>query len=317
MQRHIPPRRRAVATAPRLSAASVVGLFVFVVLAWGLTWVAMKVVVREMTPVWAVAARTWIAVAVLVPAVALTGQLVLPPRRDVPVVLVIALFHMAAFAVLMTAGLQHVSAGRTIVLGYTTPLWVAPAAWFFLREPISVRRACGIGLGLGGLLLLFDPRTFDWYDRDALFGNCLILGAAVCWSVSIVYTRAHRWVASPFQLVLWQMLLAAVVLTGAAIALEGGPRVVLSATALVALLYNGAVGTALGFWAMTVVNKELPAVVTSLGVLATPVVGLMLSALLLHERVDATLVLSSLLILTGIAIGTVAGGRGRTAEERS
>jgi drug/metabolite transporter (DMT)-like permease len=78
----------------------------------------------------------------------------------------------------------------------------------------------------------------------------------------------------------------------------------LSTSATAALLYNGAIGTALGFWAMTVVNKELPAVVTSLGVLATPVIGLMLSAIMLHESVDAVLISSSLLVLTGIAIGT-------------
>jgi hypothetical protein len=42
---------------------------------------------------------------------------------------VISLFHMVAFAALMTAGLKFVSTGRTIVLGCTTPLWVASGAW--------------------------------------------------------------------------------------------------------------------------------------------------------------------------------------------
>src|SRR5262245_33697422 len=120
-----PPGREA-AIAAELNAITVSGLFVFVVFAWGLNWVVMKIVVKEIAPVWAVALRTRIAVAVLVPAVAVTGQLILPARSDLPVVLVISLFHMVAFAALMTAGLKHVSAGRTIVLGYTTPLWVAP-----------------------------------------------------------------------------------------------------------------------------------------------------------------------------------------------
>lgn len=288
----------------QLTTLSVVALFAFVVCAWGLNWVVMKIVVRELVPLWAVAIRTLIALAVFLPAVLITGQFIVPTRRDIPVVLVISLFHMVAFAALMTLGLQYVTAGRTIVLGYSTPLWVAPAAWFFLKDDLSSRRILGIGLGLSGLLLLFNQSTFDWSSRDALQGNGLILLAALCWSVSIVYTRAHRWSATPFQLVLWQTLIAAVILTGLALYIEGLPVLSLSTPAVLALLYNGAVGTALGFWAMTVVNKELPATAASLGVMATPVVGLVLSAFMLGEPIDLILIISSLLILTGIAIGT-------------
>lgn len=292
-----------------MAMGAVVGLFLFVIFAWGLNWVSMKVLVRELTPVWAVALRTWIAVVVLVPAVLLSGQFVVPRRGDLPVVFVIAMFHMVAFAVLMAAGLQYIPAGRAIVLGYTTPLWVAPAAWLFLREPLSLQRIAGIGLGMAGLLLLFEPGAFHWHDGHLILGNALILAAALCWSVSIVYTRAHRWLATPFQLVLWQALLAAVSLTLVAIVLEGPPRVSLSARAMAALIYNGVIGTALGYWAMAEVNKALPAVVTSLGLLGTPVVGLGLSVLLLGERADPTLVISGLLILAGILLGS--GVRGK------
>ncbi len=278
-------------------------LLVFVVFAWGFNWIAMKIVVQEMTPLWAVAVRTIIAAVVLLPALVLSRQLVIPSRSDLPVILVIALFHMAAFAALMTAGLTYVSAGRAIVLGYTTPLWVAPGAWLFLREPLRPRQIGGIVLGVLGLLLLFDPGAFDWRDPRALMGNGLILLAALCWSVSILYIRAHRWTATPFQLVLWQTLLAGTVLSVLALIFEGAPTLSLSTPALAGLVYNGAIGTALGFWAMTVVNKELPAITTSLGLLGTPVVGIGLSALVLGEAIDPKLVISALMILAGVAIG--------------
>jgi drug/metabolite transporter (DMT)-like permease len=291
---------------PRASARASwrnVALLAFIVLAWGLNWVVMKVVVQEVTPLWAVAMRTIMATVVLVPALVLTGQFIVPRRSDVLIILVISLFHMVGFAALMTAGLKYVPAGRAIVLGYTTPLWVAPGAWLFLRETISFRQLIGIGLGLLGLLLMFDPNAFDWQDTNALLGNVLILLAAVCWSISIVYTRAHRWTATPFQLVLWQTFLAAVVLSVLALTFEGAPRVAMSMKAFLALVYNGAIGTALGYWAMTVVNKELPAISSSLGVLGTPVVGIGLSILILGEPMDPMLVLSAMMILAGIAVG--------------
>lgn len=92
-------------------------------------------------------------------------------------------------------------AGRAIVLGYTTPLWVLPAAWLFLREPITIRQLAGCAVALAGLALFFNPASFDWSDEQALLGNALLLLAAACWAISIVFVRTHTWVSTPFQLV--------------------------------------------------------------------------------------------------------------------
>lgn len=284
------------------STLSTIALFGFVVLAWSLNWVVMKLAVQEITPLWAVAIRTGLAALVLFPALLATGQLARPPRADLPVLLVIALFHMVAFAALMTVGLTFVPAGRAIVLGYSTPVWVAPAALLVLGERVPARQAVGIAIGLAGLLLLFGQGSLNWGSRTALLGNGLVTLAALSWSVSIVYTRAHRWATTPLQLMPWQCLLATVVLSVLALLVEGAPPARMGTPALLALAYNGVVGTALGFWAMTVVNRRVPAATASLGVLATPVLGIGLSALLLGEGLDPVLIGSALAILVGVVL---------------
>jgi drug/metabolite transporter (DMT)-like permease len=303
------PDRGPAATSP----LSTLALFGFVVTAWSLNWVVMKLAVQEVRPLWAVAIRTALAALVLFPPLLATGRLRRPPRADLPVLLAISLFHMTAFAALMTMGLALVPAGRAIVLGYTTPLWVAPAAFVFLGERISARQSAGIVVGLVGLLLLFGPASLDWGNRQALLGQVLLLAAALCWSVSIVYTRAHRWVATPLQLMPWQCLLATMVLASLAFLVEGPPPdpARTSTAAVLALAYNGVIGTALGFWAMTVVNRRVPATTAALGVLATPVLGIGLSAAFLGEGLDPQLILSAFIILAGIALGVT--GRKRSA----
>ncbi|WP_332119627.1 DMT family transporter [Azorhizobium caulinodans] len=291
------------AAPPVAQLLTTIGLFLFVVVAWSLNWVVMKLAVRDITPLWAVAVRTAMAAAVLIPALWARGQLVRPPRADYPIMLVISLFHMVAFAALMTAALTYASAARTIVLGYTTPLWVAPAAYLFLRERMTLLQMAGIGIGMAGLLLLIGPGALDWSSRQAVLGSVLPLLAAMCWSVSIVSTRGHRWTATPLQLMPWQCLLATAVLAVLAFWFEGPPPVRLGMPALLALAYNGVIGTALGFWAMTVVNRRVPAATAALGVLATPAVGIGLAAVVLGEGLDPVLILSALLILTGVVIG--------------
>src|SRR5262249_43685598 len=120
--------------------------------------------------------------------------------------------HMVAFTGLVSIGLQFVPAGRSVVLGYTTPLWVTIGAGLFLGEPLTPSRIIGLIVGLSGLLLLFDPSTFDWSNHDAIIGNALVLVAALCWTASILHVRAHKWVSTPFELVPWQALLATCVL---------------------------------------------------------------------------------------------------------
>jgi drug/metabolite transporter (DMT)-like permease len=298
-----------------LSRRTALLLFAVVVVMWGSNWAVTKTLVLSVSPLWATAIRSAIATVALLAVLLARGQLMLPRRGDVPVVLTVALLHMGAFSALVAFGLQFVPVGRSIVLGYTTPLWVAPAAWLFLREPVTKSRLAGVGLGLAGLATMFNPLAFDWGDRNALIGNGLILLAALCWAANILYVRAHTWISTPFQLVFWQALLASGILAMLAWWVDGIPRIDWNPGLAGAFLYAGICGTALAHWAMVSVNRSLPTVTTSLGLLATPVVGVAISAICLGEPIGMSLISAMLMILAGIAIGTMP--HGRSALDRS
>ncbi|WP_063584497.1 DMT family transporter [Achromobacter ruhlandii] len=292
---------------PRRQALS---LLIVVVLAWGFTWIVSKLLLQYMTPLWAVAARSVVgAAALLVLGVALR-RVAWPVRADIPVILSVGLLHMGAFAALVSLGLQYVPAGRSVVLAYTTPLWVIPAARVFLGESIGRGRQLGLALGVLGLAVIFNPLAFDWGNREAVFGNGLVLLAALCWAANIVYVRAHRWVTPPFELAFWQALLASGVLAAVAWAAEGAPRVVWHADLAWLLGYGGVFGIAVAYWAAVNVNRSLPAGVTAIGLLGVPVVGLLCSAAMLHEPLTLPLSLGMALIVGGIAAGVLDKGRG-------
>lgn len=288
-----------------LSRRTAILLFAVVVSTWGVNWVVTKMIVQSVTPLWATALRSAIASAALLGLLLARGQFIVPRRGDVPVVLAIGLLHMVAFAALVAFGLKFVPVGRSIVLGYTTPLWVAPGAWLLLGEAMTRMRVAGIGLGLAGLVVMFNPLAFDWGDDRALLGNGLILLAALCWAISILYVRAHTWISTPFQLVFWEALLAAAVLATLALCIDGAPRIIWTPDLASAFLYAGVIGTALGYWAMAMVSRSVPAVTASLGVLATPVIGVAVSAIAFGETIDLPLVIAMVMILGGIAIGTM------------
>jgi len=287
------------------SRAAAIALFASIVLAWGITWTVAKLIVAEVPPFWMSAIRSVVATIGLGALLLVRGQMIIPKRGDIAVIVMISVPHMIVFSILMGYGLQHVPVGRSVVLAYTTPLWVALGAWPFLRERIPPARAAGIALGLAGLAFLFNPLAFDWSNGNALFGNAMLLLSALAWSVSILYTRAHKWVSSPFQLVFWQALLASIVLLILAPLVEGAPTFAFSPRLAALFLYTGLIGTAYAFWALAIVNRSLPASTTALGILATPVAGIAGSTLFLSESLDPPLLIAAAMILSGIAIGTL------------
>lgn len=282
---------------------------IIVIVAWGLTWPVNKVVLATLSPLWAVTLRSAIATVALFALTAWRGRITLPPRQDLPVLLSITLLHMVGFNLLASWGLGLVPTGRTVVLAYTTPLWVTPGAALLLREPLTPRRLIGVLVGLAGLVTLFNPLALDWSDRAVVLGNLAILAGALLWAVSILHIRAHRWVSTPFALIPWETLLATALLVP--IALSTTPPVPgdWSPSFVVLLLYLGIVGTAVAYWATATASRHLPAVTTSLGLLATPVVSVITATLWLGEPLTLSLSIAIVLVLGGVAIGSTATDR--------
>jgi drug/metabolite transporter (DMT)-like permease len=276
---------------------------VTVVVAWGLVWPVNKVLLESLSPLWVLAIRSAIATVALFAIAAVLGRLARPPRTDLPVLLSITLLHMVGFGALGAWGLQLVTTGRTVVLAYTTPLWVAPGAALFLGERLTGRRLVGVGVGLLGLVLLFNPLAFDWSDRRAIVGNGAVLVAAFLWAASILHIRGHRWRSTPFDLVPWEMLLATLIVTPLAWAVDGPPRLAWDVRVAALLLYAGIPGTAVAYWATAMASRALPAVTTSLGLLATPVLSVVIATLWLGEPVTLSLAAAIVLILGGVALG--------------
>ena len=294
--------------APPASTTQARLLLLVVVLAWGAMWPVNKALLNYMPPIWSVALRTIISMLSLFAISLFVTGLALPQRRDLPVLISMVVLHMVAFTILTQLALRLVPAGRSAVLAYTSVLWAPLGAALVLGETLSRRRMLGLGLGILGLLTIFNPMTFDWSDRAAISGNAALLLAAMLWAASIVHNRAHVWRATPFQLAPWQALLAALLLSLAAAAVEGPPVVRWSTEAVLLLVFAGIPGTALAYWAAAVSSSQLPASTTSLGLLGTPAVSIVLAMLLLGEPPTVPLLLALGLLIAGILIG-VSGRR--------
>jgi drug/metabolite transporter (DMT)-like permease len=298
--------------AARAPAARAYLLLAAVVVFWGINWPVMKVGLQAVPPFAYALSRLAIGAATLFAVLAATGRLARPGRADLPVVISVALLQMVAFMTCVNFGLMRVDAGRAAIMAYTTPLWVTPVAVGVLGERLSARKGAGLALGLAGVAVLFNPMGFDWSEPRVVTGNSLLMLAAFGWAGAILHTRNHAWRSSPLQLAPWQMSLAAPVMLGFALVFEHDMQIAWTPALGANLLYNGVVATAFCFWAVVTVQRSLPAVSTSLGLLAVPTAGMLLSGAILGEPLTATRLGGLVLILAGMGLVNLADLR-RTA----
>ena len=288
-----------------MSASKGAALLLLVVFGWGLTWPINKALLESLSPFWLAALRSAVAAISLLLVTLPRGRLVIPPRSDLPVLLSITLLHMVGFAVLANIGLQLVPVGRSVVLAYTTPLWVMPGAAIFLGERLTARRMMGVALGLLGLGVLFNPFAFDWSDRNSMLGHAALLVAALLWAASILHIRGHKWKSTPFQLLPWETFLATAILFAVALILE--PRLVVEWNArLILLLFaTSTLGVVIPYWAIASAGRHLSAGTVSLGVLGAPIVSILAAAIALGEVPEVSVWVAIVCVLGGVAIGTI------------
>jgi drug/metabolite transporter (DMT)-like permease len=279
-------------------------LLALLVVVWAASWPAIKIGVATVPPVWYGCLRYLIATACLFALVALRGWLVWPTPSDWRLVGVSGALQMGAYSALTGFALTRLPPGRASVLAFSTPLWVAPLAAWRLHERVSARAWCGIGVGLAGVLVIAAP-TLRSGGRHGLLAYASLMAAAAAWAVSIVAVRAHRFDAPTLALAPWQALVAAALLGPLALVLEGRPPRI-GPSALASLAYVGPVATAFAYWAVVEAGRHFRASTMAMVLLATPSLGLVISALALGERVDGPLVAGVLLVGAGIRLATAA-----------
>jgi drug/metabolite transporter (DMT)-like permease len=288
-------------------------LLATVVLVLGFNWPVMATGLKSITPIWMSVFRVMGAAVVVITIGAVRGKMSVPPRRDLPIIVSLAIFRLASVFVLVFTALQLVPPGRSSVVVWTTSLWTVPIAAIFLGERMSSRRWMGLSLGIAGVLVLFEPWGFDWNEPGVALGHGLLILAAIVNAATAVHIRAHRWTIAPLEAIPWQLLGAAIPLVILGLIVEGPPAIDWTPQLVWVVLYQGMLATGIAFWAQIVILRNFSAVSTNLTLMAVPVVGVASSAILLGEDVTTELAIGLVLVIVGVALNLLSD-RGVAAE---
>ncbi len=289
-------------------------LLVCLAVVWGVHWPLAKVALRDLPPFTYGALRAGVALVAVAMFLAVRRGIRLPDRRDLPVVLSVGLGQMAGGIVLMNLALPLISAGRSSILVYTMPLWVAVMQMTAFRDSGGMRRAGGLALGLIGIGLLLNPQSIDWSSSGQVLGCAALLFSAIIWAATTIHVRGHEWHSQPIDLEIWQLVIAAIPLVAAALVLEGGRSIDWAPTPIALVIYSGVLATAVAFWLSQSISRSLSPLGATMGFLAVPVVGVISSSLLLAEPLTLLDLVGALVTFAGIAIVSIRPEQQSTAN---
>ena len=287
---------RAAVPLSRAGLLQLAGSVVLLSSAWPVT---KSAVASGAAPLWFAFGRAGLSAVLAFALLGAAGRLRLPTRQDLPTILSVGLLQLAAFFAFAHAAVAWVPAGRTAILANVTTIFVVPLSVLVLGEAIPLRRWLAALLGVGGVAVLMGPWSIDWAARDVLIGHLFLLAAALCFAVSMTIVRSRPPHASMLQLLPWCFGVATIALIPVLVVHRGGPGL-WPARAVWSMVYIGGIAGPLGTWCVMQAAAVLPAMVSSVGFLMTPAVGLLLATVLLGEPLGADLLLGAGLILAGV-----------------
>jgi drug/metabolite transporter (DMT)-like permease len=274
-------------------------LLVLLALVWGLSWPIMKVALDEIGVFTLRALGFSISAASLFALIHLQGRNPSIARGTAWLHIAIAsMFNVIAFGLLSSFAQLAATTSRVVIVNYTMPVWGSLMAWLILGERPDMRAGIGLALCIGGLAVLVYPVA----SAQSALGLLLAFGCALCWAAGTVYMKWARIPSDLLTVTAWQIALGAVVFVVALPVVQGMPAPApVSLKTILAVTYNGLVGTGFAYVLWFAIIERLPTATAALGALATPVIGVTGSMLMLGERPTTADIIGFALILAAAA----------------
>lgn len=208
---------------------------------------------------------------------------------------------LAVYALPFAFSYTQLSAGTgALILFGCTQVTMLIAALAAGERPQPIQWI-GLALALGGLVNL----VFPGLTAPSPFAATLMTIAGVCWGL---YTLRGRGSSNPLSVTLGNFTRSVPLMIAASVVVW--PRVHVEPRGILFAVASGAFASGLGYVAWYTVLPRLSAVRAAVVQLAVPLLAAGGGVLLMSETISLRLVLSTILVLGGIAM-TIGGGRRR------
>src|SRR5437588_3363967 len=279
--------------------------FALLYVLWGSTYLAMRVIVRDMPPYVAGAVRYLIAGPIMLGTLALMGRKVSLSFQDLRRLLVISILLLSIGNIGVLWGEEYVSSGLASLIVALVPIWVViMEAWFFRAGRMTAKGLFGLALGIVGLLVLLWPRiaSSSHLGRLELLGSAILAGASFFWSLGSIFSHRYNLSVDVFVSAAWQMVLGGLVNAVIALSFSQFQRTHWTTHALSAIAYLIVFGSWLGYSAYIYLLEHVPTPKVATYAYVNPIVAVFLGLAIFRVHVDPFLLVGTAIIVASVAL---------------
>ena len=280
-------------------------MYVALCAVWGSTWLAIKIGLRDLSPLWFAGIRMALACLLLTPFALRRSIGSLTARQKRWVAWAGLLQIGVAYACVFQAELW-IDSGLAALLFATFPIFVGLFAHAMLPdEPLRARAVLAAVLGLGGVAVIEAPAVRASLSGAAgtlVAGGVLMLVSAVAAAYSNVAFKKYLGGVAPLLTTWGQTLSGSAFLLVLAAVFERGAPIRWTGSSVAALLYLAIAGTALPFVGLFWLLRRVPVAIIGTIPVVDTVIAVALGSLVLGETLSPRILVGGLFILVGVLL---------------
>ena len=264
-------------------------------IAWGSSFMFIKVSAPAVGPITLVFYRLFIASLIVAP-IFIKKEYLRNFKEDLAPILFLSFFNAAVPFYLFSNAALEINAGTMSVLNGTTPLFAFIVATLWLRLSSNWIQLLGIFIGMVGLFIFVGYESIEF--SLLAINLCLLASFFYAFSSNFIFKTKD---IEPTYLASITLLIATVI-TFPFIFLENGIDLKQPNEVLLSVGLLGSLCTGLAYMGYVVLIKRVGPIKASTVVLIVPVTGMLWANIFLDEIITSTMISGCFLILIGVGL---------------
>jgi drug/metabolite transporter (DMT)-like permease len=270
---------------------------------WGFNWPVTKYLIGFLPPLTLRGTTGMIGACLLAIVALVSRQSLRVPRALWPRLVVAAILNVGCWMVLMGFALLYLPASEATLVAYTMPVWASMLAWPVLGERPNLLRVLSLVMAFSGLSAIMLGDGFA-ASLSKLPGILMALGGALGFAVGTVLAKKWPLHLPPVTSAAWQIGVGCFPIVIVGLLFDHSNFGGLSGNGWLLFGYSTVVQFCVAYVAWFAALARLPASVAAIGTMAVPVIGVVTSAVALHEPLGIGQIAALLFTLAGVALAT-------------
>jgi drug/metabolite transporter (DMT)-like permease len=278
-------------------------IWLILCLIWGTTWIFIKIGLEDLPPISFAAARFMLSVLILAFVIKIQNIPLPKTGREWRLIALTGVLQFSVNYSLVFWSEQYISSGLAAVLQAMITVFGLVLAWIHLpNERITGLKILAVLLGIIGVGIIFNDQLK--VESTLAFAGCaaIVIGAYAAAQASILI-KAKGGNLHPASLVFSQMICGLPLIILYAAVQEGNPlQFNWSWRAIICVLYLSVFGTIAAFWLYYWLLSKIESTKAMMISLVTPLIAVIIGAIVLGETLPPLTGLGGALILASIGL---------------